>query len=87
VVLNENPQICSGKHNVPKVTVKGEERAGLKCFLKLLIGGRRKARKDKCSGGERGRKNCILVPGIRHISETAERDVVVSANQDELAGQ
>lgn len=67
--------------------VKGEGRAGLKCFLKLLIGGRRNARKDKCSGGERGRKNCILAPGIQYVSQTAERNVVVSANQDELAGQ
>lgn len=67
--------------------VRGEERAGLKWFLKLLIEGRRKARKDKCSGGERGRKNCILVPGIPYVSEAAERDVVISANQDELAGQ
>lgn len=87
MVLNERPQICSGKHDFPKIVVKGEERAGLKCFSKLLIGGRRKARKDKCAGGEKGRKNSILVPGIQYVSETAERDVVVSANQDELAGQ
>ena len=87
VVLNKHPQICTGKHNFPKVMVKGEERAGLKCFFKLLIGGRRKARQYKCSRGERGRKNCILVPGIWYLSETAERDVVISANQDELAGQ
>lgn len=57
-------------------------------FLKLLIGeGEEKARGDKRSGGKRGRKNSILVPRIRYVSETAERDVVVSANQDELAGQ
>lgn len=76
-----------GKHDFPKAMVKREERAGLKCFLKLHIGGRRKARNGECSGEEKERKNCILVPGIWCISETAERDVVVSANQDELAGQ
>lgn len=77
----------SGKHHFPKVMVKGEERADLKCFLKLVIGGRRKARRGKHSGRGRGGENCILGPGIWFISETAERDVAVSANQDELAGQ
>lgn len=56
-------------------------------FLKLLMGGRRKTRNDKCLGGGKGRENCLLGPGIRHSSETAERDVAISANQDELAGQ
>lgn len=57
------------------------------CFLKPLIGEGKKARRDKCSGGKRGKKSSILVPRIQYVSETAERDVVVSANQDELAGQ
>lgn len=56
-------------------------------FLKLLMGGRGKTRNDKCLSGGRGRENCLLGPGIQHISETAERDVAISANQDELAGQ
>lgn len=56
-------------------------------FLKLLMGGRRKTRNDKCLGGGRGRKSCLSGPGIQHISEAAERDVAISANQDELAGQ
>lgn len=85
MALNERPPNMHGKHDFPEAVVKREGRASVKCFLKLLIGGRRKA--SECSGGEKGRKNSILVPGIWCISETAERDVVISANQDELAGQ
>lgn len=39
VVLSKHPKACRGKHSFPKALVKGEKRAGLKCFLKLLIGG------------------------------------------------
>lgn len=59
VSLNEHPQICSGKHNSPKVIVKGEERADLEWFLKLLIG-RRKARKDKCPDGVKRKEKLLL---------------------------